>query len=61
LIASPAFIVMQAADKFSQPTTRVNQLWQTDFERHEALLNLAVVRDHRHASVAADAMKLRAA
>jgi transposase-like protein len=31
LIASPAFIVMQAADKFSQPTTRVNQLWQTDF------------------------------
>ena len=31
LIASPAFIVMQAADKFSHPTTRVNQLWQTDF------------------------------
>lgn len=31
LIAAPAFIVMQAADKFSQPTTRVNQLWQTDF------------------------------
>jgi hypothetical protein len=52
---------MQAADKFSHPTRRVNQLWQTDFERHEALLNLAVVRDHRHASVAADAMKLRAA
>ncbi len=31
LITSPAFIVMQAADKFSHPTTRVNQLWQTDF------------------------------
>ncbi len=31
LIASPAFIVMQAADQFSHPTTRVNQLWQTDF------------------------------
>ena len=31
LIASPAFIVMQAADKFSHPTTRVNELWQTDF------------------------------
>jgi putative transposase len=31
LITSPAFIVMQAADTFSQPTTRVNQLWQTDF------------------------------
>jgi len=31
LITSPAFIVMQAADQFSHPTTRVNQLWQTDF------------------------------
>jgi transposase InsO family protein len=31
LITSPAFIVMQAADKFSHPTTRVNELWQTDF------------------------------
>ena len=30
LIASPVFIVMQAADKFSQPTTLVNQMWQTD-------------------------------
>jgi len=31
LITSPTFIVMQAADTFSQPTKRVNQLWQTDF------------------------------
>ena len=31
LIASPAFIVLQAADRFRHPTTRVNQLWQTDF------------------------------
>jgi len=31
LITSPAFILMQAADRFSQPTTAVNQLWQTDF------------------------------
>ena len=31
LITSPAFIVMQAADKFSHPTTAPNQLWQTDF------------------------------
>ena len=31
LIASPAFIVLQAADRFQHPTTRVNQLWQTDF------------------------------
>jgi transposase InsO family protein len=31
LITSPAFIVMKASDKFSNPTTAVNQLWQTDF------------------------------
>ena len=31
LIASPAFIVLQAADRFQPPTIRVNQLWQTDF------------------------------
>ena len=31
LITSPAFILMQAADRFSQPTTAINQLWQTDF------------------------------
>ena len=31
LITSPAFILMQAADHFSQPTTAINQLWQTDF------------------------------
>ena len=31
LVTAPAFIVMKAADKFSNPTTAVNQLWQTDF------------------------------
>jgi transposase InsO family protein len=31
LITSPAFILMQAADHFAQPTTAPNQLWQTDF------------------------------
>jgi len=31
LIASPAFIVMKAADEFSEKTTAPNQLWQTDF------------------------------
>ena len=31
LIASPAFIVLKAADRFQPPTTRVNQLWPTDF------------------------------
>jgi transposase InsO family protein len=31
LIASPAFIVIKAADEFRDKTTRPNQLWQTDF------------------------------
>jgi putative transposase len=28
LITSPAFILLKAADRFAQPTTAVNQLWQ---------------------------------
>lgn len=31
LITSPAYIVLQASDKFKHPTIRVNELWQTDF------------------------------
>jgi transposase InsO family protein len=31
LITSPAYILMQASDKFQQPSLRVNELWQTDF------------------------------
>jgi len=31
LIASPAFIVIKAADEFEHKTTAPNQLWQTDF------------------------------
>jgi putative transposase len=31
LIGSPAFIVMKAAEEFSDKTTAPNQLWQTDF------------------------------
>jgi len=31
LISSPAFTVITAADKFINPTTRINELWQTDF------------------------------
>lgn len=31
LVASPAYIVMKASDKFSSPTKQVNELWQTDF------------------------------
>jgi transposase InsO family protein len=31
LISSPAYTVIRAQDKFAEPTTRVNELWQTDF------------------------------
>ncbi len=31
LITSPAYILMEASDKFQTPTTRVNEMWQTDF------------------------------
>ena len=31
LITSPAYILMQAGDQFQHPSTRVNELWQTDF------------------------------
>ena len=31
MIASPAFIVLKAADEFKDKTTAPNQLWQTDF------------------------------
>ncbi len=31
LITAPAFIVLKAAERFANPTTAVNQLWQTDF------------------------------
>ena len=41
--------------------TAPNQLWVADVERHEALLNRAVVKGHRLRSVAADRVKLRAA
>ncbi len=37
LIASPAFIVMKAADEFKDKTTAPNQLWQTDFTYLKAI------------------------
>ena len=33
---------------------RPNELWSWDIERHEALCNRAVMKGHRHRSVAAD-------
>lgn len=31
LITNPAYILMQVTNKFQHPTTRVNEIWQTDF------------------------------
>ena len=31
LVTSPVYTVISAKDKFEHPTTRINQLWQTDF------------------------------
>ena len=31
LITSPTYVVMKAADRFHTRTTRVNEMWQTDF------------------------------
>jgi len=31
LITSPAYVLIRASDKFNNPTTRVNEPWQTDF------------------------------
>ena len=30
-ITSPAYVLIRAADRFQHPTTRPNELWQTDF------------------------------
>jgi putative transposase len=31
LITSPAYVLMSASDAFKNPTSRVNEMWQTDF------------------------------
>jgi len=31
LVQSPAFVMVSASDKFENPTTEINELWQTDF------------------------------
>lgn len=45
----------------SSPADHPNRLWVTDLVRHEAPLNLAVMKGHRHMLVAAGVLKLRAA
>jgi transposase InsO family protein len=37
LVTSPAFILLQAHDKFPHPTQRVNELWQTDFTQFKVV------------------------
>ena len=37
LITSPAFVLMKAADRFQNPATAINQLWQTDFAYFKAI------------------------
>src|SRR6202167_6467904 len=50
LITSPAFILMKAADRFANPTTAPNQLWQTDFTYLKVIgwgwFYLSTVLDH---------------
>jgi len=31
LITSPAYVLLSASDAFKNPTTRVHEMWQTDF------------------------------
>lgn len=55
----------QAPRKRSKPPAHrasgPNQVWSWDIERHEALSDRAMVRDHRGSAVAAARYKLRAA
>jgi transposase InsO family protein len=37
LITSPAFDLVKAADRFENPTKRVNELWQTDFTQFKVV------------------------
>lgn len=37
LVTSPAFVMVSAQKKFHHPTTRVNELWQTDFTQFKVV------------------------
>jgi putative transposase len=49
LITSPAYVLMSASDAFQHPTTRVHEMWQTDFTYfrivHWGLYYLSTVLD----------------
>ena len=51
LITSPAYILMSASEKFQDPTTRVHEMWQTDFT-YFRIINSATVLDISSASCA---------
>ena len=55
--ATPAADLVNRAFDPPEP----DRLWMMDIERHEVLLNPAVVKGHRRVLVAAGALKLRAA
>ena len=37
LVSSPAFQIVSAKEKFDNPTSRINELWQTDFTQFKVL------------------------
>jgi len=37
LVTSPVFQIVSAKDRFDNPTTRVNELWQTDFTQFKVI------------------------
>ena len=37
LVTSPAFRLVSASDRFENPTTRVNEMWQTDFTQFKVI------------------------
>ncbi len=39
LITSPAYVLMSASDAFKNPTTRVHEMWQTDFTYFRIVLD----------------------
>jgi putative transposase len=48
LVVSPAFAVQSAKDRFQQPTTHINELWQTDFTYFKITGFRVVLSFHSH-------------
>ena len=41
LIAAPGYVVIKAADEFTDKTTAINEMWQTDFTYLQVLALLS--------------------